>query len=177
MKLLTLFRHAKSDWDDPGLADHDRPLAPRGHRDAPRMGKRLARRELVPDLLLTSTALRARQTADYLVAALKLAAGRVRKERGVYLASPGELLRILAELDDGLEHVLLVGHNPGLTELANRLLPSLKLDNLPTAGCVAVDCDMAHWRDIDSARLRLRFYDFPKKPGADQAESELRPLR
>jgi phosphohistidine phosphatase len=177
MKLLTLFRHAKSDWDDPGLADHDRPLAPRGHRDAPRMGKRLARRELVPDLLLTSTALRARQTADYLVAALGLAASRVRQERSVYLASPGELLRILAELDDRLANVLLVGHNPGLTELANRLLPSLRLDNLPTAGHVAIDCDMAHWREIGSAGFRLRFYDYPKKAGPGQAQNERRPRR
>lgn len=163
MKLLTLVRHAKSSWDDERLDDHDRPLAPRGHRDAPRMGKRLAQRQLDPDLLLTSTALRARETADYLAAALGVSPSSIRVERRIYLASPGELLRIVGELDDGLENVLLVGHNPGLTDLANMLLPSLRLDNLPTAGVVAVDCETSRWKDIDSADLSLRFYDFPKQ--------------
>ena len=101
------------------------------------MGKRLARRGLDPDLLLTSTALRARETADYLAAALDIERSRIRVERRIYLASPGELLKVIAALDDSLASVLLVGHNPGLTDLANMLLPSLDLDNLPTAGVVA----------------------------------------
>jgi phosphohistidine phosphatase len=163
MKLLTLFRHAKSSWDDPELDDHDRPLAERGHRDARRMGKRLARRELSPDRLLTSTALRARQTAEYLADALGLAANAVRVERRIYLASPGELLAVLAKVDPAVDSLLLIGHNPGLTELTNRLLPKLKLDNLPTAGAVGVECDCAGWHDIDSAEFTLRFYDFPKQ--------------
>ena len=167
MKTLVLFRHAKSSWDDERLDDHDRPLAPRGDRDAPRMGKRLARRKLDPDLLLTSTALRARATADHLAAALGLARSRIRVERRIYLASPGELLQVIADLDDNLASVLLVGHNPGLTDLANMLLPSLRLDNLPTAGVVAIECAAARWKDIDSAALTLGFFDSPKKGSPD----------
>ena len=167
MKTLALFRHAKSSWEDENLDDHDRPLAPRGHRDAPRMGKRLARRGLDPDLLLTSTALRARETADYLAAALGLARSRIRVERRIYLASPGELLKVIAALDDSLASVLLVGHNPGLTDLANMLLPSLDLDNLPTAGVVAVRSSAVRWKDIDSATLALGFYDSPKQGSPD----------
>ena len=167
MKQLILVRHAKSSWDDERLDDHDRPLAPRGHRDAPRMGKRLARRKLAPDLLLTSTARRARETADYIAAALDIPRSRMASESGIYLASPGELLRVLAGLDDRADSVLLVGHNPGLTELANLLLPSLRLDNLPTAGVVAVDCDTARWRDIESAGFVLDFCDSPKQAAAE----------
>jgi len=167
MKTLVLFRHAKSSWDDERLDDHDRPLAPRGQRDAPRMGKRLARRKLDPDLLLTSTALRARETADCLAAALGLAQSRIRVLRRIYLASPGELLKLIAGLDDGLECVVLVGHNPGLTELANRLLPSLKLDNLPTAGVVAIECGTERWKNLESGKLVLGFFDSPKQGGTD----------
>jgi phosphohistidine phosphatase len=167
MKTLVLFRYAKSSWEDENLDDHDRPLAPRGRRDAPVMGKRLARRGLEPDLLLTSTAARARETADYLAAALGLAQSQIRVERRIYLASPGELLKVIGALDDDLGIVLLVGHNPGLTELANRLLPSLDLDNLPTAGVVAVECDIARWKDIDSATLALDFHDSPKQGTTD----------
>jgi phosphohistidine phosphatase len=169
MKLLTLLRHAKSSWDDTRLDDHDRPLAERGHRDAPSMGERLARRRLNPDLLLTSTAERARQTAEYVSSALGLPASRTRIERRLYLASPGELLLLLAEIDDGIESLLLIGHNPGLTELANRLLPFLRLDNLPTTGVLAIDCDATSWKRIDRADLSLRFYDFPKNATTDQA--------
>ncbi len=167
MKTLVLLRHAKSSWDDDRLDDHDRPLAPRGHRDAPRMGKRLARRGFDPDLLLTSSAVRARETADYLAAALELAQSRIRIERRIYLASPDELLKVIAALDDSLANVLLVGHNPGLTDLANRLLPSLGLDNLPTAGVVAVECDIVRWKDIDSGALALEFYDSPRQGSTD----------
>lgn len=167
MKLLTLFRHAKSSWDDSSLDDHDRPLAPRGHRDAERMAKRLASQGHAPDLLLTSTALRARETADYLAAALDLAGERLRIERAIYLATPDQLLRVISGQDDGLESVLLVGHNPGLTEFANALLPSLRLDNLPTAGVIAIDCDVQRWSEVGASRPSLRFYDSPKKGSAD----------
>ena len=167
MKTLVLVRHAKSSWDDERLDDHDRPLAPRGHRDAPRMGKRLARRELDPDLLLTSTALRARETANYLATALGIARSRIQVERRIYLASPDELLRVIADLDDKHETVLLVGHNPGLTDLANRLLPSLKLDNLPTAGIVAIECDAMRWQDFEASARTPGFHDFPKKDSTD----------
>jgi len=165
MKRLTLLRHAKSSWDDHGLPDHDRPLAVRGLRDAPTMGKRLAAQGIAPDLLLTSTALRARMTADLVAASLGLAPP-IRTEARIYLASPGELLAIIAAQSEAVSELLLVGHNPGLTQLANMLLPDLKLANLPTAGAVSVEYDGEAWSDLDAGGFRLRCYDYPKNPQA-----------
>lgn len=166
MKQLVLMRHAKSSWGDSGLADHDRPLSGRGLRDAPRMGKRLAAQGIAPDLLLSSSALRARQTAELVAGALGPSSPATRIEPGIYLATPGELIGTVASLDDAVGELLLVGHNPGLTQLANILLPGLGLHNLPTAGVVAIECDTDRWAGIDSAAFRLRFYDYPKNPKA-----------
>ena len=162
MKTLTLLRHAKSSWDHGGLADHDRPLAKRGKHDAPRMGKRLAQVGLKPDLILTSSALRARRTAELVAAELGNATPRIKIDPTIYLASPGELLHCLQQADANVRNLILVGHNPGFTLLANMLLPELNLDNLPTAGAVAMECDTDDWRQLDAARRKLLFYEFPK---------------
>lgn len=163
MKRLTLLRHAKSSWDETGLDDHDRPLAARGLRDAPRMGKRLAAHGIAPDAIFSSSAVRARQTAELVAPLLGLDRTGIRIEPAIYLASPGELLAVLARIDDAIEELVLVGHNPGLTLLANMLLPDLALANLPTAGAVAIDCDTATWSGIDAAGFELRVCDYPKK--------------
>lgn len=162
MKRLTILRHAKSSWSNAALADSNRPLSQRGERDAPEMGNRLARHGLKPDLILSSPAVRARQTAERVAAALKYPAEDIRYESAIYLARPGELLDVLAGINDGIDDLVLVGHNPGLTELANMMLPELALHNLPTAGAVAIDADVTSWRHIDAGPFRLRLYDFPK---------------
>ena len=161
MKRLTLLRHAKSSWDNDRLTDHDRPLAARGLHDAPLMGSRLAEQGLAPGLLLSSTALRARQTAELVAPAFSRIQPRLALEPRLYLATPGEMLAVVAALDDELDEVILIGHNPGLTDLANRMLPNLKLDNLPTAGAIAIDCVVDRWRDIDAASFRLHLRDRP----------------
>jgi phosphohistidine phosphatase len=162
MKRLILLRHAKSSWDHDGLADHDRPLAKRGLRDAPHMGKRLAQHGIAPKLLLTSSAVRARTTAELVIEALGRPDVEIRIEPAIYLASPGQLLDAVASQDDDVGELILVGHNPGMTQLANMLLPEFPLPNLPTAGTVGVDCDCASWSIFDTGPFRLRFYDFPK---------------
>lgn len=126
------------------------------------MGQRLARHGSKPDLILSSPAVRARQTAELIALALDYPADDLRCDAAVYLARPGELLKVLANVDDGIGELILVGHNPGMTELANMMLPGLALPNLPTAGAVAIDADVAHWRRIDAGPFKLRFYDFPK---------------
>jgi phosphohistidine phosphatase len=162
MKRFILFRHAKSDWSHDHLDDHDRPLARRGLRDAPRMGERLAARGVKPDLLLTSSARRAAETARLIEPAVRHPKLVMRVERAIYLASPRELLDLIAEQSDAVNEILLVGHNPGLTELANQLLPSLALNNLPTAGVVAVHSVDDQWADFEFAELKLLFFDYPK---------------
>ncbi len=163
VKQVILFRHAKSSWDD-DVSDVDRPLAARGERDAPRMGKRLKARHARPDLIVSSHAARAQRTAELIAKQLGIKGRELRVERALYLASPDEILGVVASQDDALSCVLLVGHNPGLTELVNQLLPDLALDNLPTSGVVAIDLPTTSWRNAATARAKLAYYDYPKNP-------------
>jgi phosphohistidine phosphatase len=164
VKRLILFRHAKSSWKDEQSSDVDRPLAGRGKRDAPRMGKRLKARHAAPELILASHARRAIETAKLLAEELGYDAAGLEIDENLYLASPDRILRAVGRLDDELACVLLVGHNPGLTELVNRLVPDLALDNLPTSGVVAVDLNTTSWRDSATASAKLAFYDYPSNP-------------
>ena len=163
MKRLILFRHAKSSWED-DVGDVDRQLAGRGERDAPRMGKRLKARHAHPDLIVTSHAARAQRTADLVAKALGIKRKEIRTEPALYLASPDDILGVVAAQDASLSCVLVVGHNPGLTELVNRLLPDLALDNLPTSGAVAIDLSTTTWRDASTAGAKLAYCDYPKNP-------------
>jgi phosphohistidine phosphatase len=170
VKRLILFRHAKSSWKDEQSKDVDRPLANRGKRDAPRMGKRLKARRAAPELMLSSHARRALETIALLADELDYAHDDLEIDENLYLASPEEILAVVARLDDSFATVLLVGHNPGLTDLANRLLPDLALDNLPTSGVVAVDFTIRSWRDVTTARATLAYYDYPANPERTPAE-------
>lgn len=110
---LLLLRHGKSSWDEPGLADHERPLAPRGRRASRRMGRYLRREGIAVDLVLCSSARRARQTAE-----LADLAGELRIESGLYAASAEQLLARLRTLPDAVRTAMLIGHNPALHDLA-----------------------------------------------------------
>jgi phosphohistidine phosphatase len=162
MKRLTLVRHAKSSWEDPELADFDRPLSKRGKQDAPLMGKRLAGRDLRPELIVSSPARRARKTAKLIARELDLREERLILEAKIYEAEPAVLLEVVRGLDDRLEHVLLVGHNPGLTELGN-LLADCGIENIPTCGALCLDFDADDWKSLGPKFGTLVFYDYPKK--------------
>ena len=171
MKHVILLRHAKSSWKNPTLDDADRPLAERGERDAPRMAERLKKRGAQPTLLLTSHARRALRTAEIVGRALGLGPARMHTLPELYLASPDALRRVLAAQDDAHDCVLLVGHNPGLTDFVNDLLPGLALDNLPTAGVVGVELDASAWSAAARLRGRLEYLDYPKNPARVVAKS------
>lgn len=164
MKRLTLIRHAKSSWKDEALADHERPLAARGERDAPRMGERLRARHARPSLIISSTALRAKQTAQSVADALEYPHELIDYAPALYMASPDTILGLAAAQDDRHSDVMLVAHNPGLLELAGKLLPDWPHDNLPTAGIVAVEFATDQWAGITSTPARRLFYDYPKNP-------------
>ncbi|HEX6954692.1 MAG TPA: histidine phosphatase family protein, partial [Agromyces sp.] len=121
MKTLVLVRHAKSAWGDPTLADHERPLNDRGRRDAPEMGRRLRERGTMPDAILSSTAVRARSTAEALAEALDVDGSGLRLDERLYGSSPETILDVVGELDDELTTAIVVAHDPGLSDLAYRL--------------------------------------------------------
>ncbi len=159
---LSVIRHAKSSWSDPELADHDRPLNKRGRRDAPRMGERLHARGFAPDIIFTSTALRARLTADAIVSACGLES-RVRARRALYHAEPEEILDVVeaGAAAAGSRHVAIVGHNPGCTELVV-WLTGADLDNLPTCGVATVRIDGERYADARRGAGHLESLETPK---------------
>jgi phosphohistidine phosphatase len=164
MKRLTLVRHAKSSWAAPATPDRDRVLTDRGERDARMMGRRLVARKARPSLIISSPAARAVATARSIAAALSYPSEFLQLEDRAYLASPADLLELVQSQRDDFSDLMLVGHNPGLTDLVNQLLPELELDNLPTGGAVAIEVDIDQWEHLREGKARLAYFDYPKNP-------------
>ena len=162
MKTLTLVRHAKSSWKDRTLTDRERPLNKRGKNDAPVMGKRIADAGIRPSLIVSSPAVRAWTTAKVVAQALGYPLEFLQREDGLYLASLDSWLDVVAAQDEGFNSLMLFGHNPGLTDFANYLSPSLT-HNVPTAGVVCVNIDTDDWLLYERPRTQLVLYDYPKK--------------
>ena len=159
MKTLLLVRHAKSSWGDQSLPDHERPLNHRGRRDAPRAGARLREQGGAPDVIITSTAVRARSTAGILAEALGLESGRIVEDGRLYGATPDGLLELVRALDDELGAVMVVGHNPEIGEFASRF--SDEIDDMPTCAVAEFRFDVAGWAEVGTvAPVEVR-YDAP----------------
>ena len=155
MKTLLLVRHAKSSWDHPGTPDHDRPLNDRGLRDAPVMGRRLAERGVAPDVILSSTAVRARTTAELIADALGFGAERVITDERLYAASADEVLRVIGELDPEVTSAIVVGHNPETASLAHRF--SDEIHEMPTCAVAEFTFDVPAWWELtDAAPVSVR---------------------
>ena len=165
MKLLTLLRHAKSDWADPALADFDRPLNERGRKDAPLVGQFLQRAGLTPDLIVSSPARRARQTCDLLTQEVDYRR-RIGWEETIYMASSETLLEVVRALPDDAGHVLLVGHNPGFEDLAGALIgadgPGAYSLRLPTAAIAHLVLAVDIWREVQPGCGQLQWLLNPK---------------
>src|SRR5918993_4851169 len=144
MKTLLLARHAKSSWEQSGVSDHDRPLNHRGRRDAPDMGRRLAERGIVPDVIVTSTALRARTTAGLFAEALRYDAERIVTDERLYGASVDEVLGVIRELGDEVSCAMVIGHNPETESLAHRFAHEIR--DLPTCAVAEFTFDVDSWR-------------------------------
>jgi phosphohistidine phosphatase len=145
MKTLLILRHAKSSWKHADLADHDRPLNKRGKCDAPQVGKLLREQELTPDLILSSTARRARATAE-LVAEESGYEGEIALSRDLYAAEPQAYIEALVRLPDSYARVMIVGHNPGLEELLEMLTD--QNEPLPTAALAQVQLPIRRWSEL-----------------------------
>lgn len=168
MKTLLLLRHAKSDWADPGLDDFDRPLNPRGERAAPLIGRYIARKGGAPDLALVSAAARTQQTWA-LVAAAFDPAPPVKRQRGLYLATPAKLLAAIRRVPDDVERLLVLSHNPGMAMLAADLCASGKkkalatmAEKFPTAALAEIHCAIDRWADIAAGCGDLRRFVRPR---------------
>ena len=152
LKTLFLVRHAKSSWKHPELEDSERPLNKRGTRDAPIMGQRLLARSLVPDLIVSSPAVRALTTAQLLAHEVGYSSPAIVVEDELYAASSQDVLAIVSGLDDRIQ----VAHNPAITELAN-WFSDAPIENVPTCGILNVEA--SEWHRIAAATFAG--FDYP----------------
>jgi phosphohistidine phosphatase len=160
MKQLYIIRHAKSSWKEISLDDFERPLNKRGKTDAPFMGTKLKEKNVMPDLVLSSPALRAKTTAQIIAKKIEFKKEIVLNE-DIYESSVSELHKIVSEIDDKNRVVFLFGHNPSLNMLAQHYLNFN--ENIPTCGIVKIEFDCDSWSDINAKNARLISFDYPKK--------------
>lgn len=160
---LLLLRHAKAVPAAEAATDASRPLAARGERDARLMGERLRERQARPDLIVTSPAARTLRTAQIVAAACNYARERIAVDERLYLASPAEILAVIAAFGPQQRSALVVGHNPGLSELAGTLVPDLRDADLPTCGLIAFDVPSGDWTSLGALPLRLAYRDSPQQ--------------
>lgn len=165
MRTLYLLRHAKSSWDEPGLADHERPLAPRGRRDAKRIAEHLRTLGRRPELVLCSSAVRTRETLELLRPAVGNAELEV--EDGLYAASFDGLLARVREVPETVSSVMLIGHNPGLHELGMALSAAgdeleRLVEKFPTAALATLAIEKT-WSQLGPTDATLAAYVVPKQ--------------
>ncbi len=163
MKILILIRHAKSSWKDPQLTDRDRPLNKRGRRNAVEMANRHSCQDLDPDLVVSSPARRAIDTATIMQQANALAKKPVAISQELYTFDFKRLLPWLRHLDNGLKTVAIFGHNPAITDLVNYLAATV-VGKVPTCGIAVLELGVDHWADLEAGCARLRHFDYPKRP-------------
>lgn len=166
MKTLYLLRHAKSSWDDGRLSDFERPLNERGRQTAPFMGELMRERGLVPEIVVSSPAKRARQTAGLVADSAELAGEIVFDER-IYEASPQRLLDVVTALDDGYGSAMLVGHNPGIEGFIRYL--SGDVQPMPTAALAKISLDTEHWADTSAGLGKIEVIIRPKEELIDRS--------
>ncbi len=168
MHCLYLLRHAKSSWSDPTLPDHERPLSPRGRRDAKRIAGHLLEHGVTPELVLCSTSKRTRETLELVRPAL--GAATVELEPELYGASAQTLLERVRAVPESVASVMLIGHNPGLEDLALFLAsagPELERleTKFPTAALATLMRPAATWSRLSGADAVLAAYVVPKQLG------------
>lgn len=159
MRQLFLIRHAKSSWDNPTLRDFERPLNERGMTIAPKMAALMQARR--PDLLVSSPARRAIDTARYFAAACQIPEDEIVQVRELYEASPTEIMRIISALPDTAQTVFMFGHNPSFTEVSHLLTDDF-ITNIPTCGIVQIVSDAPDWRSMYEGNSRIQEKWFPK---------------
>jgi len=161
MKTLLIVRHAKSSWENPSLSDHDRPLLPVGIKKTKRIVKFLKEKQVKPDLLLSSSALRAFETAKIIAQGINYSEDQIIKEPNLYHASSDEIYSELYGLRDDINSVMIFGHNPTLTYFVNYFVDPT-IENLPTSGVVSINFNCDKWGQINNSSFHVNFVVFPR---------------
>jgi len=159
---LTLLRHAKTEAQHSGQEDWNRMLEPRGQRDARDMARRLRERKLKTDLIISSPAARALATAQIFMRELHLPATKLQQDERLYLASPKVLKEVIRELGGKAQHLMIVGHNPGLTEFAERVSAERDIDNMPTCAIYTLEFEIEDWSELEWDSGVNAELDYPK---------------
>ena len=175
MRRLMLLRHAKSDWSAPGARDRDRPLNERGREAAPKMGAYMARHALVPDLIVASPAARAAETLAHVLPAFR-EPPKIRREDRLYETGADTLLEVIKETPKPVHSLLLVGHNPGIAELASLLMASgdvearqQLIEKFPTAALAVIDFPLDDWSKLHPKAGRLDRFVVPRALDSETA--------
>lgn len=161
MKNLILIRHAKSSWDNPDWSDFDRPLNKRGLRDAPFMANLLSKKGISPDLIISSTAKRASETAQFFCEAFNYNFDNLQKDLGIYERGSKYIINLLSKLDNKINTVFIIGHNPDITSMATYFSGEF-FDNVPTCGIIGVKFNFDAWENITTKNGELMFSEFPR---------------
>jgi phosphohistidine phosphatase len=161
MKTLYILRHAKSSWKFAQLSDHDRPLNSRGREDAPLMGQELAARGVKPDIIVSSSAVRALSTATLIAKEVGYEPEKIQVNERIYGADKNDLMDVVHATPVEVDTLMLVGHNEALSDFANMLSPE-SLANLPTCGVAALEFECESWYDVNRDNATLLFFDLPK---------------
>lgn len=166
MKTLYLLRHAKSSWDNPGLADYERPLNSRGEKAAPFIGEKMRENEFIPELIISSPAERAKQTARLVKESGRIEAELKFDER-IYGAGTSTLIDIISSVDDDFRSLMLVGHNPTFESMTSVLTGNYK--SMPTATLAVIDLNIESWIEAEPDCGKLRKIIRPKEEMAKSA--------
>lgn len=162
-RTLVLIRHAKSSWANPLQSDFDRPLNDRGKEQAPAMGKMLKERGIIPDLIISSSAKRTRQTANKIAEAVGYGADDIKWEEKLYHCIPSVFEELIGQISDKIKTVFIVGHNPGITEFVNQLSPDFRIDDMPTCGIAAVHVETKEWSSFNTSKRKVFLFEYPEK--------------
>lgn len=161
---IVLIRHAKSSWANPLHSDYDRPLNDRGLQDAPMMGARLKAKGIIPDLIIASTAKRAAKTAKLIAGAVGYDTDKIDWREKLYHCISNVFVDIILTLDDSVQTVFIVAHNPGVSEFASEsAAKGIHIDHLPTCGVAGIELEAEHWYDYNNSERQVFLYDYPKK--------------
>jgi phosphohistidine phosphatase len=161
MKTLYIVRHAKSSWDYPALEDYQRPLLEKGKKRTKYIVDYLLEKNVRVDLIMSSHATRALETAKIIAKALQYPENKILISKSIYHSDPDGLFNLFFDLPEDIHSLMIVGHNPTLTNFANLFLER-KLDNLPTSGIVCIDFKTDNWEEIVSSGRFTKFVVSPK---------------